>query len=225
MSTTVTISSLTALSSVQSDDILPIVDVHDTTQAPSGSTKKITVATLLAGYLPLSGGTLTGGLTGTTATFSGVVAGSAGQFGALPASVGAVRIPNNVSVASRNAANSGDIVLIYADASNQVNLGTGNTVLLNGSTQIAGPLTFDTDGGRDIGNASTNRPRNVNIAGALNVAGAVAHTGTTAGFFNTTPKSRPSVSGGKAGADSVALQLLTALGDVVGLGLIHDATT
>ncbi len=37
-----------ALSSTQPDDVLPIVDVHDFTQAGTGSTKKITVGNLLA---------------------------------------------------------------------------------------------------------------------------------------------------------------------------------
>ena len=43
------ITALTSLASVQSDDVLPLVDVHDTTQASTGTTKKITVATLQAG--------------------------------------------------------------------------------------------------------------------------------------------------------------------------------
>lgn len=40
------ITGLAALTSLQPDDVLPIVDVHDTTMAPSGTTKKITVASL-----------------------------------------------------------------------------------------------------------------------------------------------------------------------------------
>jgi hypothetical protein len=42
------ISELTALAAAQADDVLPVVDVHDTTQAGSGTTKKITVGTLTA---------------------------------------------------------------------------------------------------------------------------------------------------------------------------------
>src|SRR5580704_8886580 len=37
-----------ALSSVQSDDVLPVVDVHDTSMASSGTTKKISVGALAA---------------------------------------------------------------------------------------------------------------------------------------------------------------------------------
>jgi hypothetical protein len=45
------ISALASLASVQADDVLPVVDVHDTTQAGSGTTKKITAAALLASVL------------------------------------------------------------------------------------------------------------------------------------------------------------------------------
>jgi hypothetical protein len=42
------ITDYTALTTTQPDDLLPIVDVHDFTQAGTGSTKKITVANLVA---------------------------------------------------------------------------------------------------------------------------------------------------------------------------------
>jgi hypothetical protein len=42
------ISALAALASTQADDVLPIVDVHDTSMAATGTTKKITVAALTA---------------------------------------------------------------------------------------------------------------------------------------------------------------------------------
>lgn len=45
------ITALTALTTVLADDILPVVDIHDTTQAASGTTKQITVANLQAGLL------------------------------------------------------------------------------------------------------------------------------------------------------------------------------
>lgn len=52
-------------------------------------------------------------------------------IGSNPSSVGAIRIPNGQTVSSRNAANTSDIELIYADASNIVTLGlaTGSTVI------------------------------------------------------------------------------------------------
>lgn len=73
--TTVAISGLVALTSPSSGDLLPIVDVLDTTQAASGSTKRITVANLLSEYLtsataastylPLTGGTIEGSVNST----------------------------------------------------------------------------------------------------------------------------------------------------------------
>lgn len=42
------ITAYNALAVAQSDDVLPIVDVHDTSMAASGTTKKITVANLIA---------------------------------------------------------------------------------------------------------------------------------------------------------------------------------
>lgn len=38
------IAALTAITSVRTDDLLPVVDVHDTSMAPTGTTKKITLA-------------------------------------------------------------------------------------------------------------------------------------------------------------------------------------
>jgi hypothetical protein len=42
------ITALSAIASVQSDDVLPVVDVHDTSMASSGTTKKISVGALAA---------------------------------------------------------------------------------------------------------------------------------------------------------------------------------
>lgn len=46
------ITAYASLASTQPDDVLPIVDVHDTSMAPSGTTKKIAVSALLATVLP-----------------------------------------------------------------------------------------------------------------------------------------------------------------------------
>lgn len=45
------ISAYGAITSVQADDLLAVVDVHDTTMAPSGTTKKMTLEQLLAGVI------------------------------------------------------------------------------------------------------------------------------------------------------------------------------
>lgn len=84
MATSTTISGLTALTTPATGDLFAIVDISDTTQAPTGSTRKITLATLFAS--PAFTGTATaaavtatgvitasGGIVGTTATFSGAV--------------------------------------------------------------------------------------------------------------------------------------------------------
>jgi len=67
------ITELTALTSVASGDLIPIVDVSDTTQAASGTTKKITQANFVAGVLtsPTMSGTVT--LTGATIVNTGTI--------------------------------------------------------------------------------------------------------------------------------------------------------
>lgn len=50
-----------AAASLQSDDALPIVDVHDATQSPSGSTKKILVSSLFTNPTFVTSATVTGG--------------------------------------------------------------------------------------------------------------------------------------------------------------------
>lgn len=66
------ISAYTALTSVATDDVLPIVDVHDLTMASTGTTKKITVGNLNA----VTGlQYLTGGGTINTATITNAISG------------------------------------------------------------------------------------------------------------------------------------------------------
>jgi len=70
-----------SLSTPQPDDVLPIVDVHDTTMASTGTTKKITAGNLLAQLLP--SGDTTGA--GDAATINAAVA-------ALPAGGGVITL-------------------------------------------------------------------------------------------------------------------------------------
>jgi hypothetical protein len=81
------------LATTQSDDVLPIVDVHDFTQAGTGSTKKITVANLIAVATGLSvtnptyaGGADPTGAADSTAAFQAAI-------NALPAGGGTVTVP------------------------------------------------------------------------------------------------------------------------------------
>ncbi len=57
------ISDLSALATVATNDLIPIVDVSDTTDASSGTTKKITQANLVADKAPLASPTFTGTVT------------------------------------------------------------------------------------------------------------------------------------------------------------------
>lgn len=66
------ISALASLTAAQADDVLPAVDIHDTSMAATGTTKKITLTNLLA---VLYG--LTNAFTGTN-TFSGFTQFNAG---------------------------------------------------------------------------------------------------------------------------------------------------
>lgn len=57
------ISDLTALTTTASGDLIPIVDVSDTTDASSGTTKQITQANLFSGYAPTASPTFSGTVT------------------------------------------------------------------------------------------------------------------------------------------------------------------
>lgn len=59
------------------------------------------------------------------------------------------------------------------------------------------------------------------VSGNISVDGTLAHTGTTAGFYNATPVAKPTVTGAKGG-NAALTSLLTALAS---LGLITDSST
>lgn len=77
------ITDLTALTSVASGDLIPIVDVSDTTDSADGTTKKITQANFVdtSGLAPLASPTFTGTVTApnlTVGTLTGVLRGDTG---------------------------------------------------------------------------------------------------------------------------------------------------
>ena len=128
------ITALTSLASVQSDDVLPLADVHDTTQASSGTTKKITVAALQAGLArPVSvlapafqyptSGTLWAALTAAPVAY--VVANIGSPGGPGPGGDG------NYTTAINAAAAAGVTVLGYVDT-NYAAVSTGTV-----ATQVA----------------------------------------------------------------------------------------
>lgn len=58
-------------------------------------------------------------------------------------------------------------------------------------------------------------------SGACEIYGALAHQGSTLGFYNTTPTTKPTVTGSR-GSNAALADLLTKL---AGLGLLTDSTT
>jgi hypothetical protein len=67
-------------------------------------------------------------------TLGAVTVGTIISLGTSPATTGTVNLPNNQAVAARNAADSGDVVLLYLDASDRPVLGPGGSVniIVNG---------------------------------------------------------------------------------------------
>jgi len=57
------------------------------------------------------------------------------SVGTNPASTGAVRIPNNTTIYARNAANSGDLAMIFTDTSNNIGLGATALNVIPNSNQ------------------------------------------------------------------------------------------
>jgi hypothetical protein len=57
-------------------------------------------------------------------------------IGTTPASAGVVRLPNNVAINARNAANSADILLVSSDNSNNIRVGTSLWVNANGNIGV-----------------------------------------------------------------------------------------
>lgn len=88
-----------SLSSPQSDDVLPVVDVHDTTMAATGTTKKITVGNLVSNARPFI---LVNGSEGITPSGTAVTTGNSGgtsgnAFDDVSLGTGATIVSDNLS--------------------------------------------------------------------------------------------------------------------------------
>ncbi|MBA3679156.1 tail fiber domain-containing protein [Candidatus Saccharibacteria bacterium] len=74
-----------------------------------------------------------------------------GSFGANPAATGAIRIPNNTYIKSRNAANTADLIMLYLDTLNNTHIDSGAaTVIYAASTYVIGVYSNRIDARKPI---------------------------------------------------------------------------
>lgn len=139
------------------------------------------------------------------------------SIGTTPATSGVLRIPNNTSINSRNAANTSNLNLIFADASNNVNVGvnaifnTSGNLSLGATPAASGQLRMVSAGTirfRNAGNTAdiiafgVDGSDNVTVGGS-NAAG-IAFANFNTGFFGTAPVAKQSSAGDTTYADSGA---------------------
>jgi hypothetical protein len=104
------ISALAVLTSAQPDDVIPVVDVHDTTMAPTGTDKQISVASLLAGALPtLAQASVSASGALALDTITEVTAASALTMTLPAATTGALIVVERASASTANVAVTGSI--------------------------------------------------------------------------------------------------------------------
>ena len=113
-----------------------------------------TVTNSIATKLPLAGGTLTGALSGTSATFSGI-----GQF------AGAIRITEtgtsqNILIGNQDSGGVNKPAMING-ANGHIRIGYGNSWTGEGGT-FTSQMTFNADGAQIIGSSSSNNAFSVN---------------------------------------------------------------
>ena len=123
------------------------------------ATGTLALTSALSSYLPLTGGTLTGALSGTSASFSstviatGYVEGSFFQTGAIPATSGGVRLGTQVAIRARNVANTANIPLIESSATDKVSIDSGGAGTVLGGALVGTSATFSSrvnvNGGAD----------------------------------------------------------------------------
>lgn len=214
MATTTTITALVALAAAsrQQDDVLPIVDVHDFTQAPSGSTKKITVANLftnvvITGTISASGNaTTTGGLDVTGVT---VLRGGTNRLigtGASVSTVAAWRLGDSNSASSRDWALSNG----YGPAGAAI----GSLVLSRSIAANGDPLAVT---GVEVLRLTSS---GISVTGAIASTGALAITGALTGATTGAFSSNVTV-GGTLGVTGVATFVVISASAITVSGLIN----
>jgi hypothetical protein len=107
----------------------------------------IALTSNLSSYLPLTGGTLTGALSGTSATFSLDVATTAGFF----------NFPNNYGIQGRNAANSAYRTVLKLNASNQIEIGRDSDIagIILGTASATNALSIASTGAATFSSSVT----------------------------------------------------------------------
>ena len=212
------ITALTALTAADPiNDVIPIVDVSDTTMAASGTTKKISVNNILSSSPTASGALTVTGL---------VTAGSATITGALTAN-------GNIAMANATAITSGGAVVLYVDTNLvAIRARATNGIRFQESTGVNNLLTvsdagvfgfLDGAGGTRMTLNSTGlgiggSPRtkfDVLLSGTANTGGSLA---PSLGLF-TGPGLVPLIDGSRAGAN-VNIESNTAQGINVGASLM-----
>jgi hypothetical protein len=98
------------------------------------ATGTLALTSALSSYLPLTGGTLTGALGGTSATFSSSVQADFLVVGSTAASSGGLRLGTQVAIRARNVANTANIPLIESTASDGVSVSNGALILASTGT-------------------------------------------------------------------------------------------
>ena len=146
------ISSLTSLGAAPAtDDIIPITDISDTTGSPQGTTKKVTVANLLANAPDNSTDVTLAAVTNNYLTLSGQEI----TAGIVPVSLGGTGASNladaraNLGVDASGTDNSTDVTLTAV---------TNNYLTLSGQEITAGivPVSLGGTGSGDLANARAN---------------------------------------------------------------------
>lgn len=138
------ITSYVDIPDVASNDILPIVDINDTTMGPAGTTKKVTVAQLQSGLV--AGVTSVNGLTGAvTLTASSVGADPSGAASTAQSNAEAYALP--VAGGTMQGWLAPKVVSITYASTMTPNAALGNDfrVALTGNASIANPAN-PTDG-------------------------------------------------------------------------------
>jgi len=236
------ITALTALTAADpANDVIPIVDVSDTTMAASGTTKKISVNNILgaSGTATLASATITGAATvGTTLG----VTGATNLSGALTVSTGANATPltltcSNAAGTTFELANTGGAGTHYfggynaivggGNATDLVINSAGQTIIRTGSTNVAtfattglvvgvGGTTAMTLNSTGLGIGGSPRTKfDVLLSGTANTGGSLA---PSLGLF-TGPGLVPLIDGSRAGAN-VNIESNTAQGINVGASLM-----